>query len=275
LRSGFEPEAALAVLDELINAGWNAISGVTGTLIGPGAVPLAVAYVQWADRVEAQLRSLAIEQDLATVMHTERYWRVRQLHEEPVSPYQLVQAEIDQQTAWLAELRDDIRRRLDRVSAAPGDSTLLDTNVLVEFEPPQSVDWLTLVGSRQVRLIVPLRVIEELDEMKYDRRRADRAERARSAIRLLDGWVGAGGEPAEFRAATTIEVMLEPQPRERPADADAEILTVGSELAQYGGLHVRLVTGDMGLRLRAHASGLQVIRMPERYLRQNTPRRPG
>jgi hypothetical protein len=68
-------------------------------MIGPGTVPLATAYVQWVERVEGQLRSLAIDPDLSAALQNERYWRVRQLHEEPILPYQLVQAEVDQQTS--------------------------------------------------------------------------------------------------------------------------------------------------------------------------------
>jgi rRNA-processing protein FCF1 len=268
------PPDAIRILDELINDGRNALSRVTGTMIGPGAVPLATAYVQWVERVEGQLRSLAIDPDLSAALQTERYWHVRQLHEEPISPYQLVQAEVDQQTSWLQELRDDVQRRLDRSTAAQGDPAVVDTNVLLEFEPPQSVDWPAVTGSNQVRLVVPLRVVEELDLLKYDRRRQDRAERARNVIRLLDGWLDSAGEPGQVRADTTIEVMVEPSPRVRPADADEEILGTCSELQQYVGPSVKLVTADMAMRLRAQGLGVPVVRMPERYQRQHAPRLP-
>jgi predicted ribonuclease YlaK len=117
-----------------------------------------------------------------------------------------------------------------------------------------------------------LRVVEELDLRKYERRRQDRAERARNAIRLLDGWVGSAGEPGEVRADSTIEVMVEPSPRVRPTDADEEILSTCSELQQYVGPSVKLVTADMAMCVRAQGLGVPVVRMPERYQRQHAAR---
>jgi predicted ribonuclease YlaK len=117
---------------------------------------------------------------------------------------------------------------------------------------------------------VPLRVIEELDMHKYNRRRAELAERARAAIRRIDGWVGVAGAPLEFRAATTIEVWVEDAPRERPADADEEILGVCGELEALAGAS-RLVTGDVAMRLRAQGLGLDVVPMPDSYARQTGP----
>src|ERR1039458_2267137 len=54
-------------------------------------------------------------------LQTNRYWRIRQLHEDPVRPTQLVEAEIRQQTGWLQALRDDLQLRVDRIDAARGD----------------------------------------------------------------------------------------------------------------------------------------------------------
>lgn len=89
------------------------IAGVGGaTLIGPGAVPLADAYVSCVENIELQLAALSFDDELIGPLHTERYWRIRQLHEEPIRPVALVQAEIDRQTRWLETLQQDLERRL-------------------------------------------------------------------------------------------------------------------------------------------------------------------
>jgi predicted ribonuclease YlaK len=70
----------------------------------------------------------------------------------------------------------------------PGHRIILDTSVLMEAVPPViEFDWHSVhesmaVGS--IRLIVPIIVIEELDEKLHDRD-ADRRKRARDAIRSL------------------------------------------------------------------------------------------
>lgn len=118
-----------------------------------------------------------------------------------------------------------------------------------------------------MRLIVPLRVIEELDILKYDQRRQDRAERARRVLPQLEAAVGTAGASSELRPGTTIEVLIEPSPRYRPTDADEEILETCRELQQYGSRSVSLVTADAAMRLRAQALNMSAIRMPSQYAR--------
>jgi rRNA-processing protein FCF1 len=266
-----DPRFAVQTLDQLIIAGRNVIGSVPGgTGVGPGALPLAEAYVRWIEGLETHLQVLTFDFDVLDALQTGRYWRIRQLHEEPVWPTQLVRAEIAQQTSWLETLRDDLQMRIDRVAAPPGDPTILDTNVLLEFVPPAQVDWTSVTGSPSVRLIIPLRVVEELDVLKYDRRRQDRAERARRILPQLETSVGEAGTPRELRANITIEVLIEPSPRYRPTDADEEILDTCRELEQYGQHRVALVSADTAMRLRAQALNVAVVSMPGEYSRRRS-----
>jgi rRNA-processing protein FCF1 len=268
LRPEADPQNTIRVLAEAINAGRNVIASVPiGTGIGPGVLPLAEAYVDWVAGVENQLHAVTLDFDVVEALHTSRYWRIRQLHEEPQRPVELVRAEIKQQTGWLEALRSDLQLRLSRIEAASGDPAVLDTNVLLEFMPPREVDWISVTGRPSVRLIVPLRVIEELDILKYDRRRQDRAERARRILPQLEAAVGTAGAPSELRPGTTIEVLIEPTPRYRPTDADEEILETCRELQQYGSRPVSLVTADTAMRLRAQALNVSAVQMPSEYAR--------
>lgn len=121
-----------------------------------------------------------------------------------------------------------------------------------------------------MRLIIPLRVVEELDVLKYDRRRQDRAERARSILPQLEASVGNAGTPRQLRANTTIEVLIEPSPRYRPTDADEEVLETCRELQQYGQQQVIPVTADTAMRLRAQALNVAVVPMPREYSRRRS-----
>jgi predicted ribonuclease YlaK len=113
-----------------------------------------------------------------------------------------------------------------------------------------------------VRLVIPLRVIEELDAKKYtDSERLRR--RARERLPKLYALVGAGGAPKVLpNGHGTLEVFIEPGPRVRPADADTEILETAHELAQLSGSKAIIVTGDTAMRLRAEAEGLATVTMP-------------
>ncbi len=142
----------------MINDGRTVIASVaSGTGIGPGALPLAETYVRWLEGVETHVQVLTFDFDVIDALQTGRYWRIRQLHEEPIWPTQLGRAEIEQQTRWLEALRDDLRLRITRMAGAPGDPTVLDTNVPLEFGPAAQIDWTALTGSPAVRLVIPLR----------------------------------------------------------------------------------------------------------------------
>ena len=273
LRPGVDPRHAIKTLNRLLDEAGQ-IAGSVHVGSGPDALPLAEKYVDWVENVEGQLHSLTLDFGVAEALHTGRYWRIRQLHEEPVRPYYMVQAEIRQQTSWLEALRDDLRRRLARIDAGQGDPTVLDTNVLLEFVPPVDVNWKAVTGSESVRLVIPLRVVEELDVMKYDRRQQDRADRARRILPQLEAVLGNAGAPSELRPGTTIEVLIEPAPRYRPTDADEEILETCRELQQYEGRGVKLVTNDTTMLLRARGLGITAIRMPGDYTRGSTGTEP-
>lgn len=160
----------------------------------------------------------------------------------------------------------DLEQRAARLSLAPGHIAVLDTHVLLHYQPPEQIPWPKVVGHPHVRLVVPLRVVEELDEKKYARR-DDIADRARRLLPRLEAVLGPAGAPGELRESVTIEVPVDSGPRRRPANADEEILDTCRELRQLTGREVSLVTGDTSMRLRGEARGLRVVKMPAEYER--------
>jgi predicted ribonuclease YlaK len=148
--------------------------------------------------------------------------------------------------------------------ASRGLPIVIDSNALLEYQRPDSVNWQAFLGVK-ARLMIPLRVIEEIDEKKHSN-----SDRLRGAARNLLPWIarqfpqGDHG-PVEFRPQrdATIEVILAERPRYRPTDADEEILDVAHDVRQFTG-QVRLMTGDLGMRLRAASEGLEVLEPPEK-----------
>jgi hypothetical protein len=109
--------------------------------------------------------------------------------------------------------------------------------------------------------------VEELDEKKYTARER-LGTTARNTLRQLWNQLEpTAGRPAIIRANVTIEVPIDEGPRERPLDADREVLDTCQLFTNTGSKNL-LVTADTGLSLRAVAAGVRVVRMPERYLRK-------
>src|ERR1700728_2557710 len=228
------------------------------------------SFLAWVGTAESQLRNIFIDPSAWEHLYGDRHWQIYALTQGSPRAIELVNNEASFQAAWLEELADRLKQLSDRLAAAPGHLTVLDTNVLLHFQPPDQVDWPTVVGVAEVRLVLPLRVVEELDEKKYTARDnlADRARRLLGQLRSQ--LASSSGGPTQLRDNVTIEVPVDDGPRRRTLDADQEILDTCREL-QSGGQGVSLVTlvtDDTGMTLRATAQGLRVIAMPETYLRR-------
>jgi rRNA-processing protein FCF1 len=262
LKDGVDPSAAARSLGECIRVASNVASWGAGP---DGATQLRDKYLQWVEETEQLLSGLTLDGEVITMLCTDRYLYIRGARIDP-RPWPLIEAEVRFQAGRLERMVEDLEERAGRLSSAPGHITVVDTHVLLHYQPPEQIPWATLVRKPQVRLVVPLRVVEELDEKKYARR-ADIAGRARRLLPRLEAVLGTAGAPGELGGAVTIEVPVDSGPRRRPTDADEEVLDTCRELRQLTGREVTLITADTSMRLRGQARGIPVVRMPDKYRR--------
>lgn len=225
-------------------------------------------YVRWVENTEGQLWNVFNDVGMVHHLRTAEYWAIRSSLYQPFRVIPLINTEVTEQRRWLQALIDRLRARQDRLEAAPGRATVLDTNVLLHYEPPWQVDWCAVVSEKEIRLVVPLRVIEELDEKKYTSRDPKLRQRARDLLsQLWHRLADLAGAPVPLGDKVTIEVLVEEGRRVRSLDADEEILDECEQLRNLSQLPI-LLTGDTAMSLRAQARQLDVRPMPERYRRQ-------
>jgi hypothetical protein len=228
-------------------------------------------YLDWLDAAETQLLELTYDTGAVVgLLQTARYWEIRRLvPSDAARPVQMIDAEIQYQKDALNRLRIDIEMRLARAKGAAL-VTVIDTNTLLHYEPPASISWPVILGLSPVRLVIPLRVIEEVDAKKYSPSRRLR-DRARSVLPHIADRVGLWGDSVPLADGVTLEVLVEPGPRERPADADEEILDTCRELWDFSGRPeggITLITNDVAMRLRAQAiGGIHPVSLDDEYLR--------
>jgi hypothetical protein len=265
LRPGVDPgNASSAIADCLLLAG-----NLAGSATGPDPVAaLRASYLEWVEATELQLAALTPDPRVIGMLRTDAHWYIRRMGRDEPRPHPLVVAEIGLQAAELRRLADDLSARVQRLAGPAGHITILDANVLLEYQEPASIAWPEILNVTPVRLVVPLRVVEEIDEKKYARR-DDLARRARRLLPQLEALVGPDGSPGPLRENVTIELLADPGPRDRPADGDSEVIATAMELRQLTGRPATIVTGDTGMRLRAQAAGLPVTSMPDKYLRRS------
>lgn len=266
LKDGTQLADAQRRLGETATHGRNLV----GSSAGQSVAIHQNSFLAWVGTAESQMRSIFIDPSTWEHLYDDRHWQIYGLTQESPRAIELINNAATFQAAWLEELIDRLKHLSDRLAAAPGHLTVLDTNVLLHFHPPDQVDWPTVVGRPEVRLVIPLRVVEELDEKKYTAR-DNLADRARRLLGQLRSQLApSAGGPTPLRENVTIEVPVDDGPRRRTLDADQEILDTCREL-QFGGhgvTFVTLVSDDTGMTLRATAQGIRVIAMPEVYLRR-------
>jgi hypothetical protein len=224
------------------------------------------AHRAWVEATEPQLASITRDPATVTMLLSRRHFLIQDIGPNPYRLWGSLYAERDFQVTALEALAEGLAIRLRR--AQGGTSTVLDTNTLLHYQRPDNIPWTDVLAQKHVRLVVPLRVVEELDAKKYERNRS-LAQRARDVLPWLERTIlQAGGTLRQHDD----EVPVDSPRRTRLDDADLEELDECHELRDFGGQGVTLITGDAALRLRADAAGIMSSQLDDIYLRSKLER---
>lgn len=169
-------------------------------------------------------------------------------------------------TRWRERIQriDEELQRLKQFADRRGTPVVLDTSVLMEAEPLGTIDW---PSPAPVRLIVPILVVEELDNLLHDRDAA-RRKKARDARRVLMG-VHPGNKPTEpaplpgMLPLITLEMLVDNDWHMRRGNNDAEIVDQALDLHRLTG-RALLATCDLQQYYRAGAVDLPAILVPRK-----------
>jgi rRNA-processing protein FCF1 len=249
----------IAVLDNLIQEGGN-LRGMAGPVGGHRS-----GYVHWVRDAEGSLAFHFDRHDVADLLLTPRYWEILRLQDGNREVVPLVNQEMEARLADLEELRVRYKVLRDRFSDETRRVLVPDTNVFLHYTFFTDAAWSELADNSDPRIIVPLLVLEQLDRLKFslNQRTAGRAQQViRRLSLMLDD---RGATPTSIPRGGTIEVFVDEPGHVRMASDDAEIVEVARQLASLLPKPARLVTGDLGMRLRAGAMGVEVIPVPEEW----------
>ncbi|WCD91186.1 hypothetical protein KPP03845_200147 (plasmid) [Streptomyces xanthophaeus] len=256
LKPGFTPDIAQQILSKALLEWQNLQSSRDGWN----------DYFRVVDAVDRQLSQCFSEPDLGAVLYQGHFGLlVGSGRMSTVTP-RLMMREISKQIEVLEHAQEELRL-LRAYADRSGTPVVYDTNMLVHWLSPDQVKWVEVlraegVRTSEVRLVVPLIVVDELDRQKSGT--GQLGERAAKAIRYLQSALSSGtpGEPVQIQPGVTLEVRLDPLGHQR-GDADMEILLCAAELDQLkpnGG--TRVLSDDFGMHLRAQGLRLLAMRLP-------------
>ncbi|MGW1878600.1 PIN domain-containing protein [Streptomyces sp. NPDC001975] len=257
-----------------------------------GAQDFYRAYTDAVHDTYPTLKQAFAAPDLAAGLHSTAYWNLLAIGaersdlvytEDPDVARSMQRAqrvrnhalstEIDNQVKALEQARAEMEE-LKKLVTREGLPVVYDTNMLNHWQQPGDILWRDVFraqGERipDTRLVVPLRVIDELDKQKYGQ--GDLARKAATAIRYLERVLRnrQPGEPVRLRDGATLEVWVDTD--DRGGDADLSILRCAADLDNlHPATGARVLTDDVGMRLRAHQLGLKVVRLPEAHRKKGT-----
>jgi rRNA-processing protein FCF1 len=226
-------------------------------------------YVRWSIEAESRLLGSFHRDEVISIFSNPRH---RDISLMPAGEQlnRSVYAEVESKRTLFESTSRELKEMRSRLAKSPGLPSVVDTNFMVHCLRPDQIKWKSEVDDI-ARLVVPLRVIEELDAMKTDNK-----ERLRKNSREILSWLeslfsGSDTGPVKIRAdeETTIEILLSERPRYRPTGADEEVLDVCHDFQRFVGNSL-LVTADYGMRLRARSESINVLLMPQKYFKKNS-----
>jgi hypothetical protein len=234
---------------------------------GSGRTP-SVEYARWSASVYTQLKG-TLSRTGFEVMFGGQLRQVALLSDSAeLTNVNLAAQDLCEQLRVLA---DALKVVMDQVSKSERLALVLDTNLIVQYQPVYAIKW-AQYANEPVRLVVPLRVLEELEEMRFSKHERLRNISRSELPRLVHLMEASPRSPAPIGdgEAATIELMDFRSTGYRSSWADDEILEFYATLRQFTP-RVRLVTSDGPLLVRARYRDFDAQRGPEEYLRERLP----
>lgn len=241
---------------------------------GPAAEVLE-DYQQWSNAAAETLGYTFAGDDIERLILTKRHWVLLSLDPAGNGPvvHDLIRVERTDRlralTAATHEL-EDIERTWSEVSAKV---VAADTNVYLHHEQYfDSIDWHELAGSENVRLLVPLEVVRELDRNKHAGKnitvstanREPIRTRARVTIRKLRELFQEPGSKITLHEGVEVELLRDPIGHRALDDPDTEIIDRVMTAQTLTGQPVAIVTDDGGMQFSARTAGVDVIPLWDR-----------
>jgi rRNA-processing protein FCF1 len=218
-----------------------------------------------------QLRSV-FDDDRSLHLFDERYWRIREIKDDSVRPFPLISSAIRRHEAQLQEMLAQLATYKHVCGTSDSTLAILDTNIYDHYQLFTQINWNEVLGAKSVRLLVPLVVVDELDGQK-DNRESRLGKRAGKVIKALRGLPFVAGDrgPRLVRPGIELDYLPEPPGHVRRASNDDEVVRQAAYICSIAPNRVVLITGDLGMQVRAMNQDVPHILMPENYLATPEP----
>lgn len=231
-------------------------------------------YITWIANSVRLLRTQLNEGDLERLLLTRRYWTLQAMVTSPTGMAgDLVDAELADRGSALEDAIRETREQFQRWSRVQR-LVVADTTLYCQHpEKLEEIDLAAVVACRdeQIELVVPMAVVDELDNLKQSRDKHLRW-RAMYTLAVFDRVAGTAGvgrlREADFstldeggipRGEIWIDVLFDLPEHVRLPITDDEIVDRALAVQILSGKDVTFLTYDTGQAMRARKAGLAVV----------------
>ncbi len=153
----------IRVLDDLVLEAGNLRTSA-------GHIPRDVLneYVSWPGKAERVLQGTFHLDDVRALIHTRRHRALRSMHGGTPGLLSAVFLELNERRREFERLVEGLKSLRARWADRAGDVLIPDSNIFIQ-QPHQidALDWFEISGSgRNVHVVIPLMVVDELDNLK-------------------------------------------------------------------------------------------------------------
>jgi rRNA-processing protein FCF1 len=225
-------------------------------------------YLQWSNDSVRRLGGVLRPSDVDRLVLTRRHWAIQGMDPatQPNTLYSVVSLEIEERERDLESAIAQVDKLLERWRKRSGVVIVPDTNVLLHFRQQlEEADWRGQVEDawRGVHVVLPVLVIDELDDQKRTGKKPETRTRARTTLRELETRLTKPDDVAVLQPATsdaeavTVEFFLDDPHHQRLPRADDELVDRAAAIRDVTGHDVVVLSYDYGTRLRARHAGVE------------------
>lgn len=224
-------------------------------------------YSSWVRESVRLLRYLLSSADIDRLFLTRRYWALQAMGgaEVLIGMRYLIDAELEEREAALTEATARLADEVGRWGG-PGHLVVADTSVYMDHDQKlEDLEVGKILGrpGDLVHLIVPIAVIDELDNLKRGKDRW----RPGYTLAVLDSVLEEPTEVATMQPEAngvgrlTVEIVFDPPEHSRLPIMDEEIIDRALAVQEVAGKKVTLITFDTSQSTRARSRGLTTIKL--------------
>lgn len=239
-------------------------------------------YCKWSMDAVRILSTLISQDDVAKLVTTSRHWSLVERSVVPgnenVGVLYLLNTELGQRIQEIDKAMQAVQKTVDRWQNHTGRLIVPDTNIFLheelQFDEAERLEKLSIARMVDIHLVIPIRVIRELDSKKRLNRgnpvsstnSMELRTRARMTLRKLDELLPSPNTHHILRVgeklgsgSVSLSLLLDDLSHVGLFDADSEILDRALNLQQATGREVTILTRDTAMSFSARNSGLKCI----------------